>query len=153
MVHALPMLENKKHTEKKQTKELAIWNDVSSLFSCPSASLLSDAAVCTGQYKTGIKWGLRTEYKTRTRYKTRTTNYVYNTSFRKVKQRNGKRACIFKNSSSSSLPQTKTFRKPITQSIFSSCGEGKQKELEENQSKKHRIKKNSIGVSRVRVNS
>ena len=63
------------------------------------------------------------------------------------------------------LPYTKTFSKPVTQSIFSSCGEGKntartrkvmplfkateikldefyqKKELEENQSEKHRIKR------------
>ena len=39
------------------------------------------------QHGLGIKRGLRTEYKTRTRYKTRTTNYVYKTSFRKVKLR------------------------------------------------------------------
>ena len=56
------------------------------------------------------------------------------------------------------MPDTKTFRKLVTQSIFSSCGEGKhsartrkvmppfkateiKKELEENQSQKHRIKR------------
>ena len=41
-----------------------------------------------GQYKTWTAdHGLRTGYKTRTRYKRRTTNYVYKTSFRKVKLR------------------------------------------------------------------
>ena len=42
VVRALAMLEIKRHSEKSQTKETVFFK----CLSCPSASLLSDAAVC-----------------------------------------------------------------------------------------------------------
>ena len=50
--------------------------------------------------------------------------YIKINSLRKVKMRETESG-LAKNSSSSSLPHTKTSRKPVTQSIFCSCGEGK----------------------------
>ena len=50
--------------------------------------------------------------------------YIKINSLRKVKMREMESG-LAENSSSSSLPHTKTSRKPVTQSIFSSCGEGK----------------------------
>ena len=50
--------------------------------------------------------------------------YLKINSLRKVKMRETESG-LAENSSSSSLPHTKTSRKPVTQSIFSSCGEGK----------------------------
>ena len=50
--------------------------------------------------------------------------YIKINSLRKVKMRETESG-LAENSSSSSLPHTKTSRKPVTQAIFSSCGEGK----------------------------